>query len=248
MDFYAVLDQVLDLLRQRGRVTYNALKRQFGLDDACLQDLKDEIIAAQRVAVDEDGKVLVWTGDVAAPPPPAAAQDRAPLVYTPPHLTDKILAARPALEGERKQVTVLFADLKDSTELIRGLDPEAAQQLLDPAIHIMMDAVHRFEGTVNQVLGDGIMALFGAPIAHEDHALRACYAGLAMQTAMLPTTEAVRRARGLELRMRVGLNSGEVVVRAIGNDLHMDYSAVGETTVLAARMEQMATPGSSRLT
>ena len=153
-----------------------------------------------------------------------------PQAYTPPHLTDKILAARPALEGERKQVTVLFADLKDSTELIRGLDPEAAQQLLDPALHRMMDAVHRFEGTVNQVLGDGIMALFGAPIAHEDHALRACYAALAMQAAMRAYTEEVRRTHGLELRMRVGLNSGEVVVRAIGNDLHMDYSAVGETT------------------
>jgi class 3 adenylate cyclase len=142
---------------------------------------------------------------------------------------------------------VLFADLKDSTDLIRGLDPEAAQQLLDPALHHMMDAVHRFEGTVNQVLGDGIMALFGAPIAHEDHALRACYAALAMQTAMRAYTEEVRRTRGLELRMRVGLNSGEVVVRAIGNDLHMDYSAVGETTHLAARMEQLATPGSIRL-
>ena len=111
----------------------------------------------------------------------------------------------------------------------------------------MMDAVHRFEGTVNQVLGDGIIALFGAPIAHEDHALRACYAALAMQTAMQSYTEEVRRSRGLELRMRVGLNSGEVVVRAIGNDLHMDYSAVGETTVLAARMEQTATPGTIRL-
>ena len=145
-------------------------------------------------------------------------------------------------------MSVLFADLKDSAELIRGLDPEAAQQLLDPAIHIMMNAVHRFEGTVNQVLGDGIMALFGAPIAHEDHALRACYAALAMQTAMQPYTEEVRRTRGLELCMRVGLNSGEVVVRAIGNDLHMDCSAVGETTHLAARMEQMATPGTIRLT
>src|SRR5262249_51454996 len=111
----------------------------------------------------------------------------------------------------------------------------------------MMDAVHRFEGTVNQVLGDGIMALFGAPIAHEDHALRACYAARAMRAAMQPYPEAVRRRRGLELRMRVGLNSGEVVVRAIGNDLHMDYSAVGETTVLAARMEQTATPGTIRL-
>src|SRR4029450_37226 len=129
-----------------------------------------------------------------------------------------------------------------------GLDPEAAQQLLDPALHRMMDAVHRFEGTVNQVLGDGIMALFGAPIAHEDHALRACYAALAMQAAMQAYTEEVRRSHGLELRIRVGLNAGEVVVRAIGNDLHMDYSAVGETTVLAARMEQSATPGSVRLT
>src|SRR5436189_4387509 len=112
----------------------------------------------------------------------------------------------------------------------------------------MMDAVHRFEGTVNQVLGDGIMALFGAPIAHEDHALRACYAALAMQAAMQAYTEEVRRTRGLEVRMRVGLNAGDVVVRAIGNDLHMDYSAVGETTHLAARMEQLATPGSRRLT
>ena len=249
MDFYAVLDQVLDLLRQRGRVAYRVLKLQFKLDDEALEALKDELIYSQRLAVDAEGKVLVWAGDsVASPLAAAPAPARAPLAYTPPHLTDKILAARPALEGERKQVTVLFADLKDSTELIRGLDPEAAQQLLDPAIHIMMDAVHRFEGTVNQVLGDGIMALFGAPIAHEDHALRACYAALAMQAAMQPTTEEVRRTRGLELRMRVGLNSGEVVVRAIGNDLHMDYSAVGETTVLAARMEQMATPGSIRLT
>jgi class 3 adenylate cyclase/tetratricopeptide (TPR) repeat protein len=173
---------------------------------------------------------------------------RPPNTYTPRYLADKILTLKSALEGERKQVTVLFADLKDSTELIRGLDPEAAQRLLDPALQRMMDAVHRFEGTVNQVMGDGIMALFGAPIAHEDHALRASYAALSMQTAMRGYTEQVRRAHGLELRMRVGLNSGEVVVRAIGNDLHMDYSAVGETTHLAARMEQLATPGSIRLT
>ena len=112
----------------------------------------------------------------------------------------------------------------------------------------MMDTVHRFEGTVNQVLGDGIMALFGAPLAHEDHALRACYAALTMQTALREHTEAVRRAHGIEMRIRVGLNSGEVVVRAIGNDLHMDYSAVGQTTHLAARMEQLATPGTIRLT
>jgi class 3 adenylate cyclase/tetratricopeptide (TPR) repeat protein len=253
MDFVAVVDQVMALLRQRGRVAYRTLQRQFQLDDEALADLKIELIDSQRLATDEQGTVLVWTSAAATPPvaptgSSGTAGGQPPLAYTPPYLAEKILISRTALEGERKQVTVLFADLKDSTELIRGLDPEAAQQLLDPALHIMMDAVHRFEGTVNQVLGDGIMALFGAPIAHEDHALRACYAALAMQAAMQPTTEAVRRTRGLELRMRVGLNSGEVVVRAIGNDLHMDYSAVGETTVLAARMEQLATPGSIRLT
>jgi class 3 adenylate cyclase len=252
MTFEEILDQAIAMLQRRGRLTYSTLKRQFQLDAAALDDLKNELIKGQRLAVDEDGVVLVWTGDASNTPPtslpPARPAERAPLAYTPPHLTDKILAGRPTLAGERKQVTVLFADLKDSTELSRGLDPEDAQQLLDPALHHMMDAVHRFEGTVNQVLGDGIMALFGAPIAHEDHALRACYAALAMQAAMRAYTEEVRRTRGLELRMRVGLNSGEVVVRAIGNDLHMDYSAVGETTHLAARMEQLATPGSIRLT
>src|SRR5439155_7459068 len=231
-------------------LSYRALKVRFGLDDDHLEALKDEIIEAKQLAVDERGRVLVWTGDPASSPPPAATPTsaRVPVAAIPTHLAEKILTTRHALEGERKQVTVLFADLKDSTELIRGLDPEAAQQLLDPALHHMMDAVHRFEGTVNQVLGDGIMALFGAPIAHEDRALRACYAALAMQAAMRASTEDVRRTRGLELRMRVGLNSGEVVVRAIGNDLHMDYSAVGETTHLAARMEQLATPGSIRMT
>ena len=185
--------------------------------------------------------------DTAAPSVQAAETFPAPQAYTPGYLAEKILTSRHALEGERKQVTVLFADIKGSTELIEGLDPEEARRLLDPALHVMMDAVHRFEGTVNQVLGDGIMALFGAPIAHEDHALRACYAALAMQTAMQSYADEVRRAYGLALRIRVGLNSGEVVVRAIGNDLHMDYSAVGQTTHLAARMEQLAAPGSIML-
>src|ERR687888_415034 len=251
MTFEEILDNAIAMLQRRGRLTYSTLKRQFQLDEDALNDLKAELLYAHPEVRDDAGRGLVWTGDPGPTPAahvaPAEPSALVPLTYTPPHLTDKILAARLALEGERKQVTVLFADLKDSTELIRGLDPEAAQQLLDPAIHRMMDAVHRFEGTVNQVLGDGIMALFGAPIAHEDHALRACYAALAMQATMRAYTEEVRRTRGLELRMRVGLNSGEVVVRAIGNDLHMDYSAVGETTHLAARMEQLATPGAIRL-
>jgi class 3 adenylate cyclase/tetratricopeptide (TPR) repeat protein len=252
MDFYAVLDEIRALLQRRGRVTYRALKVQFQLDDEHLEALKEELIEAEQLAIDEQGKVLVWSSARASAPLPvslpATAQERAPLSYTPQYLAEKILTSRSALEGERKQVTVLFADIKDSTELIKDLDPEAAQQLLDPALHAMIDAVHRFEGTVNQVLGDGIMALFGAPLAHEDHALRACYAALTMQTAMREYTEAVRRTHGIEMRIRVGLNSGEVVVRAIGNDLHMDYSAVGQTTHLAARMEQLATPGTIRLT
>src|SRR5262245_58056409 len=242
MTFEEILDQAIAMLQRRGRLTYGTLKRQFQLDDAALEDLTNELIKGQRLARDEDGAVLVWTG--AAVPPLAPAPT--PLAYTPPYLVEKILTTRSALEGERKQVTVLFADLKGSTELIRDLDPEAAQTLLDPALQRMMDAVHRFEGTVNQVLGDGLMALFGAPIAHEDHAVRACYAALAMQAALRLYGEEVRRTHGLELQLRVGLNSGEVVVRAIGNDLHMDYSAVGETTHLSARMEQLATPGTIR--
>jgi class 3 adenylate cyclase/tetratricopeptide (TPR) repeat protein len=251
MTFEEILDQAIAMLQHRGRLTYGTLKRQFQLDDAALEDLTNELIKGQRLARDEDGAVLVWIGALppaasAHMPPPATAL--APLSYTPPYLVEKILTTRNALAGERKQVTVLFADLKGSTELIGDLDPEAAQALLDPALQCMMDAVHRFEGTVNQVLGDGIMALFGAPVAHEDHAVRACYAGLAMQATMRRYGEEVRRSHGLEMQMRVGLNSGEVVVRAIGNDLHMDYSAVGQTTHLAARMEQLAPPGSIRLT
>ena len=252
MTFNEVLSQTIAMLQQHGRVSYRALKRQFAIDDDYLEDLKEAILFAHPQVVDEGGRGLVWTVDTTAvslvTDMPAPAPARAPLTYTPPYLQEKILASRAALEGERKQVTVLFADIKDSTELIKDLDAEAAQQLLDPALHHMMDAVHRFEGTVNQVLGDGIMALFGAPIAHEDHALRACYAALAMQTALRTYTEEVRRTHGLELRIRVGLNAGEVVVRTIRNDLHMDYSAVGETTHLAARMEQLATPGTIRIT
>jgi class 3 adenylate cyclase/tetratricopeptide (TPR) repeat protein len=248
MDFVAVVDQAIALLRQRGRLTYRTLQLQFQLDDTHLEALRDELIKGQRLAADEEGDVLVWIGDVASSPAPAAASAPAPLTYTPPYLAEKILTSRSALEGERKQVTVLFADLKGSTELIRDLDPEQAQALLDPALHAMMDAVHRFEGTVNQVLGDGIMALFGAPLAHEDHAVRACYAALAMQDALRRYADELRRTHGLTVQIRVGLHTGDVVVRAIANDLHMDYSAVGLTAVLAARMEQLATPGTALLT
>src|SRR5436309_13298893 len=252
MDFYTLLDHVIDLLRQRQRVTYRALQRQFQLDDAALQDLKDELLYAHPQVRDDEGRGLLWTGDAdsTAPPPatPVQTPEHIPLTYTPSYLAAKILTSRSALEGERKQVTVLFADLKGSMELLADRDPAEARQLLDPVLERLMEAVHSYEGTVNQVMGDGIMALFGAPVAHEDHAVRACYAALAMQDALRRYSEEGRRTHGLPVQMRVGLNSGEVVVRAIGNDLHMDYSAVGLTTFLAARMEQLATPGSILLT
>ncbi len=165
----------------------------------------------------------------------------------PPHLAEKILASRAGLEGERKQVTVLFADISGSTELIQGLDAEEAQALLDGAVKVMMDAVHRYEGTVSRAMGDGIMALFGAPIAHEDHAVRASYASLAIQEAMRRYAEQVRRLHGVVVETRVGLNSGEVIVRLISDDLHMDYTAMGQTVHLAARLEQMASSGTTLL-
>ena len=164
------------------------------------------------------------------------------------HLAEKILTSRSALEGERKQVTVLFANLQGAAEWLADRDPEEAQRLLDPLLDRMLEAVHRYEGTVNHISGDGIMALFGAPLAHEDHAARACYAALAMQKAIRQYTEELRRANGIEIQLWVGLNSGEVVVRAIGNDLHMEYSAVGQTTFLAARLEQLVPPGGIWLT
>ena len=184
--------------------------------------------------------------------PAAASRPRlaSPEAYTPKHLAAKILTSRSALEGERKHVTVLFADLKGSMELLADRDPEEARRLLDPVLERMMEAVHHYEGTVNQVMGDGIMALFGAPVAHEDHGVRACYAALRMQREINLYAEELQRGGGTPVQIRMGLNSGEVVVRAIGSDLHMDYTAVGQTTHLAARMEHMAKrgPSSSRAT
>src|SRR5574341_1268701 len=181
-----------------------------------------------------------------APAPAAGAP--APDTYVPKHLAEKILALRHTLEGERKQVTVLFADIRGATKLLEGLDPEEGQKIIDPVLHIMMDAVHRYEGTVNQVLGDGIMALFGAPLAHEDHALRACYAALAMQEEMRRYRRKLGQSEESGLQIGIGLNSGEVVVRSIDNDLNIDYSALGHTTHLAARMQELSGVGTTLMT
>ena len=174
---------------------------------------------------------------------PLQLRSPSPEAYTPPYLAEKIRAGRSALEGERRRVTVVFADLESSMALLAGRDPEDARVLIDGVLERMMEAVHRYEGTVNQIMGDGIMALFGAPVAHEDHALRACYAALRMQGSVKRFSAEVQATAGVPIRMRVGINSGDVLVRSIAGDLHMDYTAIGETTHLAAKVEQLAEPG-----
>src|SRR3954451_4637417 len=173
-----------------------------------------------------DARFCLQCGHAVSALPVAPPRLTAPDAYTPKHLAERIVSSRGALEGERKQVTVLFADLKGSMELLADRDPEDARRILDPVLERMMEAVHRYEGTVNQVMGDGIMALFGAPLAHEDHVVRACYAALRMQESVKAYAEDVWRSQNVRVQIRVGLNSGEVVVRSIGSDLRMDYTAV----------------------
>jgi len=178
----------------------------------------------------------------------SAAPERDLRDYTPKHLADKILQSKSAIEGERKQVTVLFADVKGSMELAEQVDPEEWHRILDRFFQILTEGVHRYEGTISQYTGDGIMALFGAPIAHEDHAQRACYAALRLSDELRRYADELRRTKGLNFSVRMGLNSGEVVVGKIGDDLRMDYTAQGHTVGLAARMEQLAEPGKAYLT
>src|SRR5438093_7640225 len=170
----------------------------------------------------------------AAPETAAPARFASPAAYTPRHLAEKVLTSRSALEGERKQVTVMFTDVSGFTAMSERLDPEDVHAIMDRAFEVILAAVHRYEGTVNQFLGDGVMALFGAPIAHEDHSHRALGAALALQRDLGPLREEVKRAHGVEFRLRIGVNTGLVVVGAIGRDLRMDYTAVGDTTNLAA--------------
>ena len=264
MKFSEIVEQAGVLLQRKGRVTYRALKREFDLDDELLTDVKDELIKAAQVARDENGEVLVWVGDEGtgeaenrrsgepkASPQPLTPSTQPPASYTPPHLAERIRAEQAALEarsgtdGERKTITALFADLKGSTALIEGLDPEEARAIIDPALQLMMDAVHQYDGYVAQALGDGIFALFGAPLAHEDHPQRALYAALRMQETMRRYADTLRAKGYPPLLMRVGINTGEVVLRSIRkDDLHADYVPVGHSTNLAARMEQLANPGS----
>jgi class 3 adenylate cyclase/tetratricopeptide (TPR) repeat protein len=246
MSFLETVEKARAFLERNGRVSLGALRLEFGLDEAQIQALVEELVEIQQIAV-RDEKALAWAGSTPATGPSeksrVAEPERAPREYTPKHLADKILRSKSALEGERKQVTVLFADVKGSMELAEQIDPEQWHAILERFFQILTEGVHRFEGTINQYTGDGIMALFGAPIAHEDHAPRACYAALWLRDALRDYAQEMRRQHGLDFSTRFGIHSGEVVVGKIGDDLRMDYTAQGHTVGLAQRMEALAEAG-----
>lgn len=254
MTFNDVLSQTIAMLEQHSRVSFRALKRQFDIDDDYLEDLKEALLYAHPQVVD-DGQGLIWSGETSTPPetisfpastptsPPVDGQSQEPASYTPQHLAEKILTSRSALEGERKQVTVMFCDLVNSTALAERIGPEAMHTLLNRFFELALDDVHRYEGTINQFLGDGFMALFGAPIAHEDHARRSVLAALALQRTLQDHHAELGEPYGVTCQFRMGINSGIVVVGSIGDNLRMDYSAIGDTTNLASRLQGIAEPG-----
>ncbi len=242
--FTEVLDQAIEMLQRQGRLTYGALKRQFNLDDAYLEDLKDELIYGRRLAREEAGRVLVWIGD----PNPASASTSLPPVTSdansedtpsPDHLPP-ILTAPP--DAERRQLTVMFCDLADSTRLSSQLDPEELREVIRAYQRISVEVIERFEGHVAQFLGDGILVYFGYPQAHEDDARRAVHAGLQIVEALQELNVHLERDRGLRLTARLGIHTGPVVVGTIGGGTRHEQLAMGETPNLAARIQSFAQP------
>jgi len=238
---------ISEWLENLGLAEYGPLFDENKIDIEILPEIAEDDLKDLGVPLGHRKKIMRAVRELDAPPQPEPAQTLSEPA-APAHLAERAMLAKSALEGERKQVTILFADIKGSTEFIELMDAEEADRLLRLAINGMMAAIHRFEGTVNKVLGDGIMAIFGAPLAHEDHATRACFAALAMHADMRAITDEARRRFGVEVQLRLGMNSGDVIVRVIHNDLTMDYDAIGPTVHLAARMEQMAIPGTTRIT
>ncbi|MFT4560442.1 MAG: class 3 adenylate cyclase [Gammaproteobacteria bacterium] len=249
MSFLEDISKVREHLKENGRISFRALKREFSLDDEGLEEIIEELVDIQQIARREE-KLLAWIGE------PNVVDRRSqsdkssssrinadPSSYTPQHLAEKILQSRAALEGERKQVTVLFADVKGSMDLAAQVGAESWHVVLDRFFSILGEGIHRYEGTINQYTGDGVMALFGAPIAHEDHAQRACYAALQLRDELRRLSVELRMEQGIDFDVRIGINSGDVVVGKIGDDLRMDYTAQGHTVGIAQRLEQLAESG-----
>jgi class 3 adenylate cyclase len=246
MEFYEILDQILALLQRHGRVTYGALKRQFQLDDAYLEDLKAEIIEARQLAVDQDGRVLVWSGGVGttlepAPQPlPAASQSILQEDHLSPHVVSP--PAPRTADAERRQLTVLFCDVVDSTVLASQLDPEDLRTMVRAYQETCAEVIRRFDGHIAQYLGDGLLVYFGYPQAHEDDARRAVYTGLEILAAMRRLNARLERERRVLLAVRLGIHTGLVVVGEMGGSGRHAQLALGETPNVAARLQGLAAP------
>src|SRR5262245_12265867 len=249
MTFEEILDQAIAMLQRRGRLTYGTLKRQFQLDDAALDDVKNELIEGQRLAVDERGTVLVWVGDRASVPFPPGKPAPAPhpvreattalWASTPPPQGTASIHASPVLAGERRQVTVLFADISGFTALAETMDPEDVRQVMNACFAQLVPVVEAYGGTIDKFIGDEIMALFGAPIAHDNDAEGAVRTALAMQEALA----AFNTAQGTTLGLHCGLNTGLVIAGGIGTPSRQDYSVMGDAVNLAARLEDASERG-----
>src|SRR5215475_7288829 len=237
MDFYAILDQVITLLQQRGKASYRALKLQFKLDDASLDVLKDELIKVHQVARDQDGEMLVWTGETA--PVQTDASHPAQTTQQP---AVQAQQAPQAPEAERRQLTVMFCDLVDSTKLSSQLDPEEYREVVRAYQKVCSEVITRFDGYIAQLLGDGLLVYFGYPQAHEDDAQRAVRAGLDMLAAMEDLNIRLQHETSIQLALRIGVHTGLVVVGAMGGQGRQEQLALGETPNIAARIQGLAAP------
>src|SRR5262249_35647470 len=244
MTFEDLLDQAIDILQRRRRMTYRTLKRQFHLDDDVLEDLKEELIYGQRLAMDEDGRVLVWTGGASAPP---ASTPATPTDEEEPAAAPHTQGASPPAElrnadAERRQLTVLFCDLVDSTALARQLDPEELREVVRAYQDACAKVIARFEGHIAQYLGDGLLVYFGYPRAHEDDAQRAVRTGLGIVEAIGQLNTRLAGEGGVQLAVRLGVHTGLVVVGEVGSGTRQEQLALGETPNLAARLQGLAAP------
>jgi class 3 adenylate cyclase len=242
MSLYDVLDQIIALLRQRKRLTYRLLQREFALDDETLADLKDELIYAQKLAVEEDERVLVWIGDTegthAAPSPSSQTPQQSVIQETkPPHVPPPELRSP---EAEPRQLTVMFCDLVDSTKLSSQLDPEDYREVVREYQKVCSEVITRYDGHIAQFLGDGLLVYFGYPHAHEDDAQRAVRTGLGILAAMEDLNKGLPQTKGLQLAVRVGIHTGLVVVGAMGGRSKQEQLALGETPNIAARIQGLA--------
>src|SRR5262249_40780149 len=243
MSLYDVLDQIIDLLRQRKRLTYRLLKREFALDDETLEDLKDELIYAQKLAVEEDERVLVWIGNTEGPHEvlsPHSQTPQQPAIHAtqPPHTP---LTEPRSPEAERRQLTVMFCDLVDSTKLSSQLDPEVYRDVVRGYQRVCTEVIQRYDGHIAQLLGDGLLVYFGYPQAHEDDAQRAVRTGLGIFAAMGDLNKTLQQTKGIQLAVRVGIHTGLVVVGEMGGAGRQEQLALGEVPNIASRIEGLAT-------